>query len=292
VDWHRVPSLSALRAFEAAARLSSLSKAAAELNVTHAAIAQHVRSLEAEFATSLLTRQGRGVVATPEGRELAASLQTGFLTIAEGVEALRNTRALRPLNISTTPSFATNWLMPRIGDFWRQHPDIAININPSPNLVNLRADGFDLGIRFGRGDWPGLTSEMLTDGNFCVVANPSLIAGRKVTCVADLTDFTWLAEDFLKERFGLLQNEGIDPATLNIKLLHTSALVDSGIRSGLGIGIMPSSLVQRDVETGQLVKICTLSQEGFGYHIVTLPDRAPKGLRELTRWLRIQAEQK
>jgi len=257
MDWNRLPSLSALRAFEAAARLSSFSKAAAELNVTHAAIAQHVRALEAEFATSLITRQGRGVVATDEGRDLANALETGFLTIAQGVETLRSTRAQRPLNISTTPSFATNWLMPRIGDFWALHPDV--------------------------------TSELLTDGNFWVVANPSLIADRDATCVAELTDLTWLAEDFLKERFGLLENEGVDPATLNIKLLHTSALVDSGIRSGLGIGIMPRSLVERDVIAGNLVKICTLSQEGFGYHMITLPDRAPKGLRELTRWLRIQA---
>lgn len=289
MDWNRLPSLSALRAFEAAARLSSFSKAAAELNVTHAAIAQHVRALEAEFATSLITRQGRGVVATDEGRDLATALQTGFLTIAEGVETLRSTRAQRPLNISTTPSFATNWLMPRIGDFWALHPDIALNINPSADLVDLRADGFDLGIRFGRGGWPGVTSELLTDGNFWVVANPSLIADRDATCVAELTDLTWLAEDFLKERFGLLENEGVDPATLNIKLLHTSALVDSGIRSGLGIGIMPRSLVERDVTAGNLVKICTLSQEGFGYHMITLPDRAPKGLRELTKWLRSQA---
>jgi len=181
MDWRNIPSLSALRAFEAAARCQSFSQAARELNVTHAAIAQHVRALEAEFSESLIRRQGRGIATTPAGQALAEQLRAGFSVIAEGIQELRDQSPDRPLNIAVTPAFATNWLMPRIGEFWALHPDIALNINPSTKLVDLKGDGFDLAIRFGKGAWPGTSPEILTEGSFLVVAHPKLIGDRNPT---------------------------------------------------------------------------------------------------------------
>lgn len=188
MDWRNIPSLSALRAFEAAARLRSFTKAADELNVTHAAIAQHVRALEAEFAEPLIQRQGRGVAATLHGQRLADQLTEGFMVISDGVADLRNVSENRPLNLTVTPAFASNWLMPRIGDFWNAHPEIQLNINPHMRLVDLRAEGFDIAIRYGEGVWPGLDAKLLTDGDFWVVATPGLLAGRTAECLADVVD--------------------------------------------------------------------------------------------------------
>jgi len=289
VDWARIPSLAALRAFEAAARNQSFSKAARELNVTHAAIAHHVRSLEAEFSESLIVRQGRGVAVTPIGLQLAEDLQSGFLIIVDGVEHLRSHRENRPLSIAVTPAFATNWLMPRIGEFWTKHPEIPLNISPSIDLVDLRKDGIDLAIRYGDGAWPKVKSEMLTDGDFWVVAHPDLVKGRTVTCLPDVADLPWLMESHMMERKAIVEREGIDFEQIELTLLNTSGLVLSAVAAGLGVTIQPKSLVEREIESGDLIKICELNQETLGYYMVVLPDRQPKGLRAFMKWLRSNA---
>jgi LysR family glycine cleavage system transcriptional activator len=136
MDWRRLPSLSALRAFEAQARLGGFTAAARELNITQAAVAQHVRRLEDFFSCALVQRQGRAMGLTDAGRRLTATLTDGFSTIEAGVADLMADTETRPLTVSTTPSFAENWLMPRLGAFWAGHPDIGIALRPEPGLVD------------------------------------------------------------------------------------------------------------------------------------------------------------
>lgn len=275
---------------ERAARHQSFSRAAAELNVTHAAISQHVRSLEAEFSQSLIERQGRGLALTDRGRNLAECLRTGFSTIQDGVDDLRSETQNRPLNISLTPAFAANWLMPRIGSFWAKHPDISLNINPSSDLVDMRRDGFDLAIRYGAGAWPSLTSELLTGGDFLVVAHPNLLKDRTVTCLSDVSDLPFLLESGMMERRRLLQLNGVDFDSIKLTLLHTNGMVLSAARAGLGIIIQPKSLIQREIDAGELIVICALQQENMGYYLVTLPNRTRKDLQTLVKWLRSQTD--
>lgn len=120
MDWRPIPSLSALRAFEAMARLGGLSAAARELNVTHAAIAQHIRYLEDFLTVKLAYRDGRGMRLTPSGSALSKALQDGFKTIAGGIRSVKVDHEARPLQITLTPGFAENWLMPRLGSFLGQ----------------------------------------------------------------------------------------------------------------------------------------------------------------------------
>lgn len=293
MNWAKIPSLASLRAFEAAERHGSFSKAARELNVTHAAIAHHVRSLEAEFAETLIIRQGRGFAATPAGQQLALGLRSGFADIEAAVEALRAQIAGRPLALSLTPAFAEKWLMPRIADFWAKHPEVALNINPSLELSNLQNEGFDISIRFGDGDWPGVEAEMLTDGDFWVVAHPELIAGhaglvagREISCLADVIDLPWVMESHMLSRRGLIEREGLDLGQVDITVLNTSGLVQSAVLSGLGLTVQPKTLVEGMVLRGELQNICTLSQPGVGYYMVTLPDRNPPCLKVFKAWLR------
>jgi LysR family glycine cleavage system transcriptional activator len=164
MDWRDIPSLSALRAFEAAARLGSYSEAARSLNVTHAAIAQHVRSLEAHFGQPLMQREGRAMAVTEAGRRLHRDVAAGFGEIATGVRALIRERADAPISLTTTQSFAENWLMPRMAQFWATHPGVTVSVSVDNRVIDLRRSEHHLGIRFGAGDWPGLTAEKLTAG--------------------------------------------------------------------------------------------------------------------------------
>jgi len=289
MDWKRIPSLAALRAFEAAARHQSFSKAARELNVTHAAIAHHVRNLEADFSESLITRQGRGVAPTAIGLQLAGDLQNGFSLIEDGVEKLRSRGEKRPLNIAVTPAFAANWLMPRIGEFWAKHPEIPLNINPNLELVDLRKSGTDLAIRYGEGNWPKVKSEILTDGDFWVVAHRDLVKGKRVSCLHDVIDLPWVMENHMMERKAIVEREGIDFDHIDLTLLNTNGLVLSAVAAGLGVTVQPKSLVEREINSGALAKICELNQENLGYYMVVLPDRHPVGLREFMKWLRSSA---
>ncbi len=170
VDWRTMPPLASLRAMEAVARLGGFSAAARALNVTHAAVAQQVRGLEAELGVALLRREGRAVVLTAEGERLSAALTEGFGGMQGAVEAAKARRADGPIRISLTASFAAQWLMPRLRDFWARHPDVPLSLHPDARVLDLAREAMDLGIRYGRGSWPGVTAQRLAAGRLVVVA--------------------------------------------------------------------------------------------------------------------------
>ncbi|MCP4822270.1 MAG: LysR family transcriptional regulator [Shimia sp.] len=290
MDWSSLPSLHALRAFEAAARLNSLSAAARELNVTHAAIAQHVRRLEADLATPLLTRAGRGVAPTADGRQLARQLADGFGTIAQGIAALRDANTDRPLTVSVTPSFAANWLMPRIGGFWQKHPEVTLNINPSIQLVDLKRDGIDMAIRFGDGDWPGVDTRLLTHGEFWIVATPDLLGHSPATTLQDAGKMPWIMEPHLMEWRRIVEDAGLDLNAVDITVLETNELVLSATLASLGVSVQPKSLVERDVKEGRLALICRLPTARLGYHLLHLPRPLLAREHAFKKWLLAEAK--
>ena len=285
MDWRRIPSLSALRGFEAAARLGSLSAAARELNVTHAAIAQHVRLLEDQFGCVLLERAGRGMSPTPDGRALAEGLADGFGRIALAVEALYPDED-RPVRISMTPSFAENWLIPMIGGFWSAHPEIRLEIIPDGKLVDLRADGIDLAIRYGRGGWPGTDPVPLVRAGHTVVAAPGLMGDRKIESLADLSDMHWLLEVSRPEEKLWAANQGIDLDKVRLTEFETNSIALQAVRAGAGVSIHPSALVERDIAEGRLVALLRETDSVFAYHLIRRRGRAPRGLEVFVRWLR------
>ncbi len=289
MDWRRIPSLSALRAFEAQARLGGFSAAARELNVTQAAIAQHVRALEAHFGTDLVTRAGRGMALTATGQQLAATLVEGFGAIEAGVAALLDADAARPLVVSLTPAFAENWLMPRLGGFWAAHPDIELALRPSTALVDLRRDGIDLAIRYGAGDWPGVESTPLVTPDFVVVGAPALLAGRDRPEPAALTDLRWLIETGFTEQALWAEAFGLDFDAMDIVTLDTNTLVLSATRAGHGVSIHPRVVVERDIAEGRLVAAGATAGAGPGYHLVTRPGPPAPRLRALIGWLKRSA---
>lgn len=289
IDWRDLPSLPALRAFDAAARSGSYSEAARGLNVTHAAVAQHVRTLEKHFGQKLMVRAGQGMALTPEGALLAAGLNEGFGTIAQACKRLADVTARRPLALSCTPSFAENWLMPRIGDFWDMHPDIEIAILPTPKVADFRTDTVDCAVRYGHGTWDGLVSTPLLTGDFIVTAAPDIAPKGPVDCVTDLQDQLWIADDTRGEHHVLTRDLGLDPKRTRVRVLATNGMVLAAARSGLGFTVQSRTLAERDLADGRLVEVISLNAPGLGYWIVHPDGARDPRLMAFKRWLLAQA---
>ena len=285
MDWRQIPSLQALRAFESAARHGSLSRAARELNVTHPAIAQHIRALERHFDCRLMEREGAGMTVTPEGRALSHTLTEGFGRIATACEDLAARDAARPLRLSMTPSFAASWLMPRIGDFWTRHPGIELELLPTPDVVDLAASGIDLAVRYGRGPWPDVEIERLVGAGHAIVAAPGLVEGP-VEDLRALSHLPWMTETTNSEEIHWLTSLGLDTRSVLLRTFPNLSMVLEAVRAGHGVGLVPRIIAGSDIETGRVEVIFEEPESPLAYHILTRPGRESAPVRTLRRWLR------
>lgn len=287
MDWRNAPSLAALRGFEAAARHGSLSRAAAELNVTHAAIAQHVRTVEDFIGQPLLVREGRGMAMTGAGAALQPDLTAGFSRILDSVIEASRVKDDGPLRVATTPSFAEHWLMPRLVRFWQDHPNIAVSITPGIEVIDLRRDGFDIALRYGRGDWPGLDSVFLVAADYIVAAAPQLTAQKPTGSIAALSHYTWLNETRFGEALRWARAKNIPLDQLDTRDVGESSLVLAATRAGAGVSVQSRTLIAADLAAGTLVPVFEADPEvGVGYHIVTRPGHVSDRIRVFSKWLR------
>ena len=190
-----LPSLNAIRAFEAAARHQSLTRAASELFVTHAAISRHVRLLEEWLEVELFVRHPQGVTLTDAGERYLKRLTPIFDDLVAATRELRADDIVSTLTISVEVPFATRWLIPRLGQLRAVCPNVELNINPSDKLINFRDDEAQFGIRFGMGDWPDVTAVRLTNVEIFPVCSPDLVEGRELDGdLSALQDFTLIHE--------------------------------------------------------------------------------------------------
>jgi LysR family glycine cleavage system transcriptional activator len=173
-----LPPVNWLRAFEVTARQMSFTVAAQELGVTQSAISQRIRSLEAHFGWGLFHRLPRGLKLTPAGESLVPLLQETFRRLAEGIEEIVGRPGANRLTVQVTLGFAGLWLAPRLAAFRAQHPEIELRLITSVWSAEYPAEGIDLEIRFGLGEWPGLNAMRLTRDKVFPVCSPQLIKGR------------------------------------------------------------------------------------------------------------------
>lgn len=286
VTWRQMPPLAALRAFEATARLKSFSAAARELNVTHAAVAQQVRALEAFLETTLVTRDGRALALTAEGADLALALLEGFHRIQVGVEAVRAGGASRPVTVTLTPAFALQWLMPRMGDFWARYPGLNVTLQPDHRIIDLRREGIDLAIRYGDGDWPGMTTEPQVSARYAVVAAPSLLDGRAGMTLDEMQAAPWVLEQGWPEQLTWLRSLGLDTDRLNATTLPNEELAHSAARQGYGLYVINEALVSADIESGQLRLLVVSDQDTPAYYLVTPTGPQRAATRQFIQWLK------
>lgn len=286
----RLPSFTALRAFEAAARTGSFSAAGRELNVTHAAVAQQVRALESELDVPLAYREGRGLALTGEGAKLAQALTDSFKAIGTALSEITSEEEDRPLRLTITPSFASKWLMPRLGKFWRLHPEIALTLDPDDRLRDLNREGFDLAIRYGKGGWPGAEAEMFLPTEDVIVAAPSLVGNRDRLSIEEMQDMPWITEAGWPEQMAWLRSIGIDPDRLDATEMPTEELANLAAREGLGLFVELTALAAADLKAGRLRTVYTPPREGdVGYWIVTRQGPRKPALKTFIRWLKSEA---
>lgn len=291
MDWRDMPPLAALRAFAAFAETGDVVSAGAALNVTHAAISQHLRALERHLGVALLDRSGRALTLTGEGEQLAQALTVGFGAIGSVVQELTGRDAARPVHLSVTPSFAANWLMPRLPEFRMAHPDIDLMIDPSAKLVELTPGGIDIALRFGAGGWAGLDSELLIATPMVVIAAPGMLAGRTIRDPEELTDLPWLEELGSSEASNWLQGRGVARGLVGRRVQMPGNLVLEAVRAGQGVAVSTRLFVEADVAAGRVTILFEDPDTGAGYHLVTRPGVLRAPARKVAAWLRRMARE-
>ncbi len=281
-----MPSLASLRAFATVAEEGTLAGAGRRLNVSHAAVSQQVRALEAFFGAQLVARQGRGVVLTREGRRLADHLDEAFGILRRAVDELARADVARPLQVTMTPAFAVSWLMPRISEFRHRHPEIELMLNPTAELVGLEPGGVDLAIRYGRGHWPGLQSEPLLLTSFVIVAARSLVGDEEFPDPARLQAFPWLQEIGTHEIAHWLARQGV-VQTGSLNILHLPGyMMLEGLRRGEGVSATARAFIEPDIRSGAVRVLFEDVLPGNGYHLVTRPGIQRPPLKAFLSWLR------
>ncbi|WP_164660334.1 LysR family transcriptional regulator [Tropicibacter sp. Alg240-R139] len=290
MSWRNMPSLISLRALDAFAVEGNVVKAGQILNVSHAAISQHLKQLEAHLGVSLVDRNGRSLVLTVEGQQLARALRLGFGAITAAVEELMQIDAARPLHISCTSTFATIWLMPRLPDFRVKHPEIDLMLDPNPRIVALEPGGVDMAIRHGDGNWPGLNVEMLVPSAMSVVASPALLGGRQSVTPEELAELPWLEEIGANEANTWFESHGVELLSRGARIQLPGNLLIEGVRAGQGVAVTVRKFVEDDLASGRLVELFC-DESARGYFIVTRPGVLRPPVKAFLQWLRRQKTQ-
>ena len=193
-----LPPLTSLRAFEAAARLSSFTRAARELHVTPAAISHQIRGLESLLGVELFRRGSRRLVLTDQGQVAAMHLRDGFERLARGVGVLRGNPRPGELTVGATPSFASRWLVPRLPRFARRAPGIGLRVRTQTRPFDLDQDDVDVAIRFGRGGFEGAAADALFGEFVTPVASLGLLRSHNVRRPADLARVPFIHDDSMR----------------------------------------------------------------------------------------------
>ncbi len=251
----RLPSLPALRAFEAVARLGSVARAAEELFVTPGAVSHQVKSLEEQLGYPLFARQGRGLAPTPEGERLAVVLNRLLVEVGRELEAIGRDRARPKLTVTGLPSFVARWLTPRLGGFIERNPEVELWVQSSKQVEQLAVGGIDLAIRLGAGGWRGVHAEpFFYDECFMVVASPNLPGGLPER-PADLAGRSLLRGEGEPWQPWFRQ-AGLDwPEPTQGLVFNDSGLLVQAAVAAQGVALARRSLVSDDLEAGRLVRL-------------------------------------
>ena len=249
----RLPPLNALKAFEAAARHESFTQAAQELCVTQGAVSQQVKALEAELGCRLFNREHRRLVITAAGRSYLGVVRDAFDQLALGTEALLQQHNAGVLSVSTSRNFASKWLVHRLGRFAEQHPAIVLKLSASLQHVDFAREDFDLAIRHGDGQWPGLHVTRLCEEELFPVCSPAL--ARSLRTPGDLKKHTLLHIDERRDWGAWLEKAGaggVDFARGPV-FNQASMAIDAAV-DGQGVALARSALAAWDLGAGRLVR--------------------------------------
>jgi LysR family transcriptional regulator, glycine cleavage system transcriptional activator len=297
------PGLRSLRAFNAAARHLSFTRAADEMGVTPAAISHQIKELEDQIGVALFTRTSRSMVLTREGDILSTAAAESLDTLGRAVKRIKRLENRKVLKVSASPSIAAKWLVPRLDRFLDQAPGAEVRVDVSTTALDFERDDVDIAIRFGQGRYPGLKSDLLFTDKIFPVCSPRIITKEKPLAQP---------KDLLRHTLIHLEYEAQGVVWPNWKMwmlaagitdfddkrgLHfgqTSLTVQAAI-DGHGVALGDSNLVADDIAEGRLVKPFELSLKApsqFAYHIVSPLDTTQNPLVEAFRqWALSEAKE-
>ncbi len=284
----RLPSVRALRALEATARLGSFTAAAAELNVTQGAVSRQMQELERLLGVSLVVRSGPKIALTDQGRRFVKTARVVLQELKEGIAAIAAPEQKRHVTICMLPSVAAKWLAPRLGSFLSEHPDIDFRVSATRRLSSLVAEEIDAAIRYGRGQWPGLQSEWLASETLFPVCSPGYAKANELNAPEDLLRTMLLPAEIAEDWAVWFETAGVDAKqiTEGPMLGDYVAILQAAI-DGHGVALGRSVLVDDDLAAGRLVRLFEIELEASsGYWFVIPENSAPHdGLETVREWI-------
>lgn len=251
-----LPSFPAVRAFEAAARHLSFKAAAEELHVTQSAVSHQVKALEDFLGTALFRRETRGVVLTEVGARYLQRVTEALDQLSSATHQIRNQDAAGSLFVRSTPAFADRWLVPRLNDFNRLHPDIELHISTSLEPANFAEDGVDVDIRFGYVSASDLHVEPFLESSRFPVASTHFLESHALRKPGDLTGSVLLHNEIGDGWAKWFELAGVEPVEPDPgpRFEHCNLTLSAALR-GQGVALAYSALVTEDLSAGRLVRL-------------------------------------
>ena len=288
-----MPSLQTLRAFEAAGRLRSYSKAAEELGLTHGAVSHRIRDLEERVGQPLFRRTGNTMQLTSEGQRLIAQVRQGLSLLDQAFVSPRATAKSqqRRIVITSVPSLASTWLFTRLAEYRAEHPDVDVELRVSEGLSDYRREGIDVGVRLGLGGWPNLNAAKLFDEALTPVCTPEYRARMNLRAPADLKGATLLRNAWTPwARW--FRAVGLDwPEPQSGPMFDDSPLLLRATLEGNGVALGRHWLAVDELRSGRLVAPFDMAvRDDFAYWLAWPTGRSSNPEAALFRdWLQAKA---
>ncbi|HWX65160.1 MAG TPA: LysR substrate-binding domain-containing protein [Rhodanobacter sp.] len=286
-----LPPMHTLRTFEALGRLRHFTRTAEELHLTASAVSHQIRAIESFYGMKLFQRNRHDVMLTSAGERLMSVVRLSLDQLSEVGVSLRHRDSAR-LSITAPPSLASRWLMPRLGVFLTNHPDIDFKLHATLNLMDLDADEIDLGIRYGSGRWKGLRGQKLFDEQLFPVASPAYMARQGIRKATDLRRCVLLRDDFQTwdSWFEKTKTSG-DGSTFGPDF-SDSALLLQAAEAGQGVAMARSLLVADAIEAGTLVRIGKIAIVARDSYYLVSSSRRPDtyAVKAFSTWMAELAE--
>ncbi len=280
--------LNGLRAFEAAARHLSFTKAAIELFVTPAALSHQVKALEERFGLPLFRRLPRGLALTDEGQALLPVLREAFDKVAAALDEIDGGKGREGLSVGAVGTFALGWLLPRLAAFRAEHPFVDLRLTTNNNRVDIAEEGLDFAIRFGDGAWHGTDAILLFDAPLTPLCTPGIAARLREP--ADLAVETLLRSYRVGEWPAWLEAAGVPAPALTGPVFDSAALMVEAALAGHGVALAPACLFERELAQGQAARPFGLEIPMGGYWLTRLKSRkATPAMAAFQSWLLAEA---
>ncbi|QIE44499.1 LysR family transcriptional regulator [Pseudohalocynthiibacter aestuariivivens] len=249
-----LPSIASLRAIEALDRLGSATAAADALSLSQSAVSRQLQTLEEQLGVSLIRREGRGMTLSSEGVAYAGEIRNALGQIAQASMKAALNPAGGSLNLAILPTFGMRWLVPRLPDFARAHPEVTINLSTRFRAFNFAAEGFDAAIHFGQPDWPGTDGIRLRPEAVIAVCAPGLLAEHPPRTAQDLLSLPLLHIETRPEAWpAWFAAHGVEVTRAAGTVHDQFATITQAALHGLGVALLPDYLAEQELAAGRLV---------------------------------------